>query len=125
MTVSYTQGEDWHAADYRDVNHYNNNLGGLERWQHNSGTAAYPDNFTKHDARDFPLYDGINVFGELPREIDMDAAFAGLVLPGLVQQGLLPAGAVAPLVQALTAFPYFGKQTINTSGYNEKCFTRQ
>ena len=27
--------------------------------------------------------------------------------------------AVAPLAQALTAFPYFGKQTINTSGYNE------
>ena len=119
MTVSYTQGEDWHAADYRDINHFNNNLGGLERWQHNSGTAAYPDNFTKHDARDFPLYNGINVFGELPREIDMDAAFAGLVLPQLVQQGLLPAAAVAPLSQALTAFPYFGMQTINTSGYNE------
>ena len=118
VTVSYVEGEDWHAADYRDLNHLTNNQEGNARWQHNTISATgHKDNFTKHDAVKFPDYNGVNVYGEIPQELDLDALFGQLVLPNPAFG--LSAGQQAAIRGALAAFPYFGKQTVNTSGYRE------
>ena len=107
FTMSYVEGEDWHAVDYRDINYLNG------RYATGSTDLA--------DPRTFPDYDGVNVYGELPQNINMNLVFAGQVLPGLVQAGLLTSGQVAAIAPIFTTLnpTYFGTQTINTSGYNE------
>ena len=51
ITVSYQQGEDWHAVDYRDINH-------LE--------GRYIDGTVEaQNPRHFPDYDGVNVYGDI------------------------------------------------------------
>ena len=107
ITVSYQQGEDWHAVDYRDVNHLEGRYSGA------STELANP--------RHFPDYDGLNVYGELGQNFDMTSVFRGLVLPELVAGGLLSMGA-AQQVSAIFANlspNFFGNYVINTSGYNE------
>ena len=107
ITMSYKEGEDWHAVDYRDINH----LGG-----------RYIDGTTEaQNLRDFPDYDGINVYGDIGQNFNMASVFANLVVPGMVASGLLsPAlgGQVAYIFNNL-APNYFGSTVINTGGYNE------
>ena len=106
-------------VDYRDVNH----LGG--RYINGTTEAQNP--------RDFPDYDGINVYGDIGQNFNMTSVFANLVVPGMVAGGLLsPAlgGQVAFIFNNL-APNYFGSTVINTGGYNEvdlidnKASTRQ
>ena len=107
ITVSYKEGEDWHAVDYRDVNH----LGG--RYINGTTEAQNP--------RDFPDYDGINVYGDIGQNFNMTSVFANLVVPGMVAGGLLsPAagGQVAYIFNNL-APNYFGSTVVNMGGYNE------
>ena len=107
ITMSYKEGEDWHAVDYRDINH----LGG----RYINGTTE------AQNLRDFPDYDGINVYGDIGQNFNMTSVFANLVVPGMVASGLLsPAlgGQVAYIFNNL-APNYFGSTVINTGGYNE------
>ena len=107
ITVSYQQGEDWHAVDYRDVNH-------LE--------GRYIDGSTEaQNPRHFPDYDGLNVYGDIGQVFNMTDVFRGLVIPQLVGQGLLsPAGgAQVNAIFANLSPNFFGNYQINMSGYNE------
>ena len=107
ITVSYKRGTDWHAVDYRDVN-------GLDgRYVDGSVEAQNP--------RDFPDYDGVNVYGDIGQNFDMTQVFAGLVLPALVANGTFtPAqgGQFAAIFGQMNT-DFFGSTVINLSGYNE------
>jgi outer membrane receptor protein involved in Fe transport len=105
ITVSYQQGEDWHAVDYRDVNHLDGRFVGVE----------------EQNPRHFPDYDGLNVYGDLGQVFNMTDVFRGLVIPQLVGQGLLsPAGgAQVNAIFANLSPNFFGNYQINMSGYNE------
>jgi len=107
ITVSYQQGEDWHAVDYRDINHLDG------RYIDGSVEAQNP--------RHFPDYDGVNVYGDLGASFDMTGAFRAGVIPSLVSQGLLsPAGAAqVDYIFANLSPNFFGEYQINMSGYNE------
>ena len=105
VTVSYVEGEDWHAVDYRDINKLN-------------GAYAAADS-SKKDPRLFPDYDGINVYGNVAQNINMDLAFAGLVIPSLAQQGLLSPAQAAFFGNLFATTTFFGTQTIRATGYNE------
>lgn len=116
VTISYVEGEDWHATDYRDLNHLNNNQKGNARWQHNTISATgHKDNFTKHDAVKFPDYNGVNVYGDIGQAVDMDETFIDNVLPLFN----LDAATDEAVTKALLAAPYFGTYTLNASGYKE------
>jgi iron complex outermembrane receptor protein len=102
ITVSYKRGTDWHAVDYRDVNA----LGG-----------RYVDgSFEAQNPRDFPDYDGVNVYGDIGRDFNMTNVFLGAVLPSVVSPTSPAYGVWA---QSLTASKFFGSTQINASGYNE------
>ena len=107
ITVSYQEGEDWHAVDYRDINHLEG------RYIDGSVEAQNP--------RDFPDYDGVNVYGDIGQRFDMTGAFRAAVIPSLVSQGLLsPAGAAqVNYIFANLSPNFFGNYQINASGYNE------
>ena len=107
ITVSYQEGEDWHAVDYRDINHLDG--------RYIDGTVE------AQNPRDFPDYDGVNVYGDIGQRFDMTAAFRGLVLPSLVQQGLLSMAAAQQVSAIFGAYSpnFFGNYQINASGYNE------
>ena len=105
VTVSYVEGEDWHAVDYRDIN----KLDG----------AYAANNSEKQDPRSFADYDGVNVYGNIAQNINLDLAFAGIVIPGLVQSGLISAGAGAAYAQIFANTTFFGTKTIRATGYNE------
>jgi outer membrane receptor protein involved in Fe transport len=116
VTVSYVEGEDWHAADYSDLNHLNNNQGGAARWQHTTvSSTGHKDNFVKYPAEMFPDYNGVNVYGDVGQAVDMDQTFIDNVLPLMG----LPAATAAAVTGALQAAPYFGTYTLNASGYKE------
>ena len=122
FTVSYVEGEDWHAVDYRDINRlgrgrsYNaNNTGVNAPWRNQSGLDSTPPT----DPSMYPDYDGVNVYGDIAQNINMDSAFAGLVLPGLVQQGLLSSAQAAFFGNIFMNNTFFGFQTINATGYKE------
>jgi iron complex outermembrane recepter protein len=107
ITMSYQQGEDWHAVDYRDVNHLNG--------RYVSGTIE------AQNPRDFPDYDGINVYGDIGQNFNMTQVFAYSVLPALVANGTFtPAqGAQFGAIFGQMNPDFFGSTMINTSGYNE------
>lgn len=107
ITVSYQEGEDWHAVDYRDINHLDG--------RYIDGTVE------AQNPRDFPDYDGVNVYGDIGQRINMTNAFRGAVIPSLVSQGLLsPAGAAqVNYIFANLSPNFFGNYQINASGYNE------
>jgi outer membrane receptor protein involved in Fe transport len=107
ITVSYQQGEDWHAVDYRDVNH----LGG--RFIDGSTEVQNP--------RHFPDYDGLNVYGDLGQQFNMTNVFRAVVIPQLVAGGLLSPAGGAQVNAIFGAFSpdFFGTYNINASGYNE------
>ena len=107
ITVSYQEGEDWYAVDYRDINHLDG------RYIDGSVEAQNP--------RDFPDYDGVNVYGDIGQRFDMTGAFRAAVIPSLVSQGLLsPAGAAqVNYIFANLSPNFFGNYQINASGYNE------
>jgi len=107
ITMSYKEGEDWHAVDYRDINH----LGG----RYINGTTE-PQNL-----RDFPDYDGINVYGDIGQNFNMTSVFANLVVPGMVASGLLSpaAGGQVAFIFNNLAPNYFGSTVVNAGGYNE------
>tara|TARA_B110000503_G_scaffold14797_1_gene20323 strand:- start:35235 stop:38129 length:2895 start_codon:yes stop_codon:yes gene_type:complete len=107
ITMSYQQGEDWHAVDYRDVNHLNG--------RYVSGTIE------AQNPRDFPDYDGINVYGDIGQNFNMTQVFAYAVLPALVANGTFtPAqGAQFGAIFGQMNPDFFGSTMINTSGYNE------
>ena len=107
ITMSYKEGEDWHAVDYRDVN----NLGG--RYVKGSSEAQ--------NSRDFPDYDGVNVYGDIGQNFDMTQIFVGAVLPTLVGNGTFtPAqGAQFGAIFGQINPSFFGSTVINMSGYNE------
>lgn len=107
VTVSYQEGEDWHAVDYRDINHLDG--------RYIDGTVE------AQNPRDFPDYDGVNVYGDIGQVFDMTAAFRGVVLPSLVQQGLLSMAAAQQVSAIFGAYSpnFFGNYQINASGYNE------
>jgi hypothetical protein len=118
FTVSYVEGEDWHAVDYRDINRlgrgYNaNNAAPTAPWRNQSGLTP------SIDPSMYPDYDGVNVYGDIAQNINMDQAFAGLVLPGLVQQGLLSSAQAAFFGNIFMNNTFFGTQTINATGYKE------
>ena len=116
MTVSYVEGEDWHAADYRDLNHLSNNQKGNARWQHTTvSSTGHKDNFVKYAADMFPDYNGVNVYGDVGQAVDMDETFIDNVLPLFG----LDAATNAAVTGALQAAPYFGTYTLNASGYKE------
>ena len=107
ITVSYQEGEDWHAVDYRDINH-------LE--------GRYIDGTVEaQNPRDFPDYDGVNVYGDIGQRFNMTEAFRGAVIPSLVGQGLLSPAAAAQVnyIFANLSPNFFGNYQINASGYNE------
>ncbi len=107
ITVSYQQGEDWHAVDYRDINH-------LE--------GRYIDGtFEAQNPRHFPDYDGVNVYGDIGQQFNMTDVFRGVVIPQLVAGGLLsPAGgAQVNAIFANFSPNFFGTYNVNASGYNE------
>ena len=107
ITVSYKRGTDWHAVDYRDIN-------GLDgRYVDGSVEAQNP--------RDFPDYDGVNVYGDIGQNFDMTQIFTYAVLPALVANGTFtPAqgGQFAAIFGQMNT-DFFGSTVINTSGYNE------
>ncbi|MDB0043228.1 TonB-dependent receptor, partial [Flavobacteriaceae bacterium] len=107
VTVSYQEGEDWHAVDYRDINHLDG--------RYIDGTVE------AQNPRDFPDYDGVNVYGDIGQVFDMTAAFRGVVLPSLAQQGLLSMAAAQQVSAIFGAYSpnFFGDYQINASGYNE------
>ncbi|MDB4240589.1 TonB-dependent receptor [Flavobacteriaceae bacterium] len=107
VTVSYQEGEDWHAVDYRDINHLDG--------RYIDGTVE------AQNPRDFPDYDGVNVYGDIGQVFDMTAAFRGVVLPSLAQQGLLSMAAAQQVSAIFGAYSpnFFGNYQINASGYNE------
>ena len=107
ITVSYQQGEDWHAVDYRDVNHLQG------RFKDGSAEALNP--------RHFPDYDGINVYGDIGQQFNMTDTFRALVIPQLVAGGLLSPAAGAQVNAIFGAYSpnFFGTYNINASGYNE------
>ena len=107
ITVSYQQGEDWHAVDYRDINHLDG------RFIDGSTEAQNP--------RHFPDYDGVNVYGDIGQQFNMTDVFRGVVIPQLVAGGLLsPAGgAQVNAIFANFSPDFFGTYNINASGYNE------
>ena len=114
FTISYVQGEDWHAVDYRDINKLNG-----------AYTTGRPGITEAQNPEMFPDYDGVNVYGEVGTSFDMTSTFANLVIPGLVSQGIM-----TPAQAAQTAFvfntlnpTYFGTQTITSSGYKENQLT--
>ena len=107
ITVSYKRGTDWHAVDYRDIN-------GLDgRYVDGSVEAQNP--------RDFPDYDGVNVYGDIGQNFDMTQIFTYAVLPALVGNGTFtPAqGAQFAAIFGQMNTDFFGSTVINTSGYNE------
>ena len=105
--ISYVNGEDWHATDYRDRNY----LQGRFR----------PGTPLEADPSLFPDYDGIHVYGELAQTFDMTSTFTNLVLPGFVQAGVLSSAAASQVATIMNNFApnYFGTQTIRNSGYTE------
>jgi len=107
ITVSYQQGEDWHAVDYRDINHLDG------RFIDGSTEAQNP--------RHFPDYDGVNVYGDIGQQFNMTDLFRGLVIPQLVAGGLLSPAAGAQVNAIFGAYSpnFFGTYNINASGYNE------
>ena len=107
ITVSYQEGEDWHAVDYRDINHLDG--------RYIDGTVE------AQNPRDFPDYDGVNVYGDFGQRFDMTGAFRAAVIPSLVSQGLLsPAGAAqVDYIFANLSPNFFGTYNIATTGYNE------
>ena len=107
ITVSYQQGEDWHATDYRDINHLEGRYAGT------STEFANP--------RHFPDYDGINVYGDIGQTINMTDVFRSLVIPQLVSDGLLSPAGGAQVNAIFGAYSpnFFGNYQINASGYNE------
>ncbi|MBT5856721.1 MAG: TonB-dependent receptor plug domain-containing protein, partial [Flavobacteriaceae bacterium] len=107
ITMSYKEGEDWHAVDYRDINH----LGG----RYINGTTE------AQNLRDFPDYDGINVYGDIGQNFNMTSVFANLVVPGMVASGLLSpaAGGQVAFIFNNLAPNYFGSTVVNAGGYNE------
>ena len=105
VTVSYVQGEDWHAVDYRDINKLN-------------GAYARPGS-APMDPTLFPDYDGVNTYGDLPQNINMDLAFAGLVIPSLVSQGLMNSTQAAFFGNLFATQTFFGTKEIRATGYKE------
>ena len=107
ITVSYKRGTDWHATDYRDVNALDG------RYVDGSVDAQNP--------RDFPDYDGVNVYGDIGQNFNMTQVFVGAVLPALVGNGTFtPAqGAQFGAIFGQLNPDFFGSTVINTSGYNE------
>ena len=107
ITVSYQQGEDWHAADYRDIN----NL----RGRYIEGVPGFKD------PRNFPDYDGVNVYGDIAPlgAFAMTDMFRGLVIPSLVGGGLISPAQGAQFNQIFGAGDFFGTYAINLPGYNE------
>ena len=107
ITVSYQEGEDWHAVDYRDINHLNG--------RYIDGTVE------AQNPRDFPDYDGVNVYGDIGQRFNMTEAFRGAVIPQLVGAGLLSPAAAAQVnyIFANLSPNFFGNYQINASGYNE------
>ena len=105
ITVSYQQGEDWHATDYRDINHLDGRFVGIE----------------EQNPRHFPDYNGVNVYGDSGQTFNMTNVFRAVVIPQLVSQGLLsPAGgAQVNAIFANFSPNFFGNYAINASGYNE------
>ena len=107
ITVSYQQGEDWHAVDYRDINHLDG------RFIDGSTEAQNP--------RHFPDYDGVNVYGDIGQQFNMTEVFRALVIPELVAGGLLSPAAGAQVNTIFGAYSpnFFGTYNVNASGYNE------
>ncbi|SUZ55145.1 uncharacterized protein METZ01_LOCUS7999 [marine metagenome] len=105
VTVSYVEGEDWHAVDYRDIN----KLDG----------AYAANNSEKQDPRSFADYDGVNVYGNIAQNINLDLAFAGIVIPGLVQSGLITPAEGGAYANIFLNTTFFGTKTIRATGYNE------
>ena len=105
--VSIVEGDDWAATDYRD----RNALGG----RYMPGTTELMDS-SQH-----PLYNGINVYGEVGQTINMTDVFRGAVLPALVGAGTIDAATASFANSILGTFKpdFFGTQTINSSGYKE------
>ena len=105
ITVSYQQGEDWHAVDYRDINHLDGRFVGIE----------------EQNPRHYPDYDGVNVYGDIGQQFNMTDVFRGVVIPQLVAGGLLsPAGgAQVNAIFANFSPNFFGTYNVNASGYNE------
>ena len=78
FTVSYVEGEDWHAVDYRDINRlgrgrsYNtNNAGVTAPWRNQSGLDSTPPT----DPSMYPDYDGVNVYGDLAQRHKHGSSF--------------------------------------------------
>ena len=106
-TVSYVEGEDWHATDYRDMNYLQG--------------RSIPGSYLSADPSTFPDYNGINVYGEVGQTFNMTDVFRGVVLPALVANGTITAGTAGLANTILGTFSpnYFGTQTINSTGYKE------
>ena len=85
FTVSYVEGEDWHAVTIiDDLNHIILTMQGncsLDK------SIRSVDQLHKRRCM-YPDYDGVNVYGDIAQSINMDQAFAGLFYLDC-QQGLL------------------------------------
>ena len=106
-SISYVEGTDWAATDYRDVNYLQGRF--------------MPGTVDPVDPSLMPDYDGIHVYGEVAQTFDMTAVFRGVVLPALASQGAISMGQAQQISGIFGAFApnYFGTQTIRNTGYKE------
>ena len=109
--ISYTEGIDWGAADYRDRNYMHG--------RYVPGTTELADPST------FPDYVGVNVYGSQGVNLDLTDTFTSSVIPGLVQMNLLSGGQGSQIAAIVGAFApnYFGTQLLQTTGYTENDLT--
>ena len=70
--------------------------------------------------RDFPDYDGVNVYGDIGQRFDMTGCFRAAVIPSLLQRIIISCGAAqVNYIFANLSPNFFGNYQINASGYNE------
>jgi outer membrane receptor protein involved in Fe transport len=111
FTVSYVRGEDWHAADYSDIN--------------NPDGRTIVGETGLQDPTHFPDWDGVNVYGDIGQNFDMTETFVDNVLPVLIGNGTFtPAqGAQFGAIFGTVNPDFFGSTIINASGYKETQLT--
>ena len=105
--ISYVEGTDWAATDYRDMNYLQGRF--------------MPGTVDPVDPSQMPDYNGIHVYGEVAQTVDMTSVFRGLVLPALASQGAISMAQAQQISGIFGAYApnYFGTQTIRSTGYKE------